>query len=38
MNGFSENDRIEVLGDMNAKVGNREVDRMVGKYGALGVN
>ena len=32
------NERIVVLGDMNAKVGNREVDRVVGKYGVPGVN
>ena len=28
INGFSENDRIVVLGDMNAKLGNREVFSM----------
>ena len=33
MNGFSENERIVALGDMDAKVGNREVDRVVGKNG-----
>ena len=27
-----------MLGDMNAKVGNREVDRVVREYGILGVN
>ena len=30
--------RIVLLGDKNAKVGNREVYRVVGKYGVLGVN
>ena len=34
INGFSENERIVVLGDMNAKVGNR----VVGKNGIPGVN
>ena len=38
INGFSENERIVVLGDMNAKVGNREADMGVGKYGVPGVN
>ena len=38
INGFSENERIVVLGDMNAKVGNREEYRVVEKYGVLGVN
>ena len=38
INSFSENKRIVVLGDMNAKIGNREVDRVVGKYGVPGVN
>ena len=37
INGFSENERIVMLGDMNAKVGNREVCKVVGKYGVLGV-
>ena len=37
INGFSGNERIVVLGDMNAKVRNREVYRVVGKQGVPGV-
>ena len=37
INGFSENEIIVVLGDMNAKVGDREVDRVVGNHGVPGV-
>ena len=33
INDFSEDGRIVVLGDMNAKVGNIEVDRVVVKHG-----
>ena len=36
INGFSENERIVVLGDM--KLGNRGVYRVVGKNGIPGVN
>ena len=40
INGFSENESIVVLGDMslNAKVGNREACKVVGKYDVPGVN
>ena len=38
INGFSDNERIVALDDKNAKVGNREVYRVVGKYGVLGEN
>ena len=38
INGFSKNERVVVLRDMNAKVGNREVYKVVGKYGVPGVN
>ena len=38
INCFSENERIVVLGDMNGKVGNREVYRVVRKFGVPGVN
>ena len=36
--GFSENERVIVLGDLNAKVGDRERYGVVGKYGVPGVN
>ena len=38
INGFSESERIVLLGDMNAKVVNREVYRVAGKYSVPGVN
>ena len=38
INGFNENERIVMLGDMNAKVGNREVYRVAGKYNVPEVN
>ena len=34
----NENKSIELLGDMNAKVGNRTEDGVLEKYGVLGVN
>ena len=37
INGFNENERIVVLCDMNAKVGNREVYKVIGKYGVPAV-
>ena len=37
-NCFSENERIVVLGNMNARVVNSEVCKVVGKYGVPGVN
>ena len=38
MTGFSENERILFLGDMDTKVGNREVYKVVGKYSVPGLN
>ena len=38
INVFCENERTVVLGDMNAKVGNRKLYRVVRKYGVLGIN
>ena len=38
INGLSENERIEVLDDMIAKVGNGEAFKVVRKYGVPGVN
>ena len=35
---FDDNERIVVLGDLNAKVGDRGVDGVIGKYGVPGVN
>ena len=31
--GFNENERVTVLGDLNAKVGEREREEVVGKFG-----
>ena len=36
--GFNENERVIVLGDLNAKVGDRERGEVVGKFGVPGVN
>ena len=36
--GFESNERVIVLGDMNAKVGDRERDGIVGKFGVPGMN
>ena len=36
--GFGEDDKIVVLGDMNAKVGDREREGVVGKFGVPGIN
>ena len=38
ISGFRENERIIVLGDMNAKVGDHEREGVIGKYGVPGVN
>ena len=38
LSGFGEGERIIVLGDMNAKVGDREKDGVLGRYGVPGVN
>ena len=38
LSGFDENERIVILGDMNAKVGDRERDGVLGKYGVPGIN
>ena len=35
---FSEDERVIVLGDLNAKVGDREIEGVIGKYGVPGVN
>ena len=35
---FTEKEGIVVIGDINAKVGNKEVYRVVGKYGVPEVN
>ena len=35
--GFESNKRVIVLGDVNAKVGDRERDGIVGNFGVLGV-
>ena len=35
---FDDNERIVVLGDLNAKVGDRVVEGVIGKYGVPGVN
>ena len=36
--GFESSERVIVLGDMNAKVGDRERDGIVGKFGVPGMN
>ena len=36
--GFGENERYVILGDMNAKVGDRPRDEVVGKYGVPNVD
>ena len=36
--GFGSNERVIVLGDMNAKVGDRENDGKVGRFGIPGMN
>ena len=38
LSGFGENERVIVLGDMNAKVGDRVREGVLGKYGVPGVN
>ena len=38
LSGFGENERVIVMGDMNAKVGDREREGVTGKYGVPGVN
>ena len=38
LSGFGESERLVVLGDLNAKVGDRERGSVVGKYGVPGVN
>ena len=38
LGGFGENERVIVLGDMNAKVGDREREGVIGKHGVPGVN
>ena len=38
INDFNENERIVEIGDMNGRVGSREVYGVVGKYGVPGVN
>ena len=36
--GFDENERVTVLGDLNAIVGERERGEVIGKFGVPGVN
>jgi endonuclease/exonuclease/phosphatase family metal-dependent hydrolase len=36
--GFGANVRVVVLGDLNARIGNQEVDGICGKHGVEGVN
>ena len=36
--GFTGNERVIILGDMNAKVGDQERNRIVGKFGVPWVN
>ena len=38
LSGFGENERVIVMGDMNAKVGDHEREGVTGKYGVPGVN
>ena len=38
LSGFGENERVIVLGDMNAKVGDRIREGILGKHGVPGVN
>ena len=38
LDGFGERDMVVVCGDMNAKVGDVEIDGVIGKFGVPGVN
>ena len=38
LGGFCDGERVVVLGDMNAKVGDREIDRVIGRFGVPGMN
>jgi hypothetical protein len=38
LDGFSANEQVIVMGDLNARVGDREVDGVIGKYGVSGMN
>ena len=38
MRGFDSNESIVLMGDLNARVGDREIDGVTGKFGVQGIN